>query len=120
MLKFNAMQFLLEVSPTQPIESVAEKLSYGGKMLLVGMGIVFSVLVLLYFMLLAFGAIFSQTKKAGAKQNKVVEQPVPVPEQVVEHVDNDDEIIAVITAAIAAMNSSRPNVKFRVVSFKRK
>ncbi len=123
MFNFYATQFLLEVQVNQPIEGVAEKLAYGGKMMIVGMGVIFSVLILLWFALALFNLVFSRVSKEA--------KPAPAPKQeaapIVESApvpsvasNEQDEIIAVIAAAIAAVSAENPSAKFRVVSFKRK
>ena len=50
MFNFNFSHFLLEVDVNQPISGLGEKLAYGGKMLLVGMGIVFIVIISLFIL----------------------------------------------------------------------
>lgn len=51
---------LLEVTDyTKPIESTADKLAFGGQMLLIGLGIVFGVLILLWLSLELFRLLFS-------------------------------------------------------------
>ena len=86
---------------------------------LMGMGIVFTVLVLLQFMLHGLRMIFGDKKKeAHAVQNKVEEKPVVVSstEAVAETASNpaeNQELIAVITAAIAACMGSQSNIVVR-------
>ena len=56
------------------------------------------------------------------KPDKKADVPPTVeaaPEVPATSAGNDEEIVAVIAAAIAAANSEMPNKKFRVVSFKR-
>ncbi len=110
---------LLQVSPNEPITEMSEILAYGTKMLLVGMGIVFAVLALLCVILLIFKSVFGAIgSKAEEKPvTKKAEAPAPVSVPVIE--TEDEEIVAVIAAAIAAASSEFPNKKFRVVSFKR-
>ena len=123
MFNFYATQFLLEVDVNQPISNFADKLAYGGKMLLVGMGIVFSVLILLCLVLYLFNAVSSRLL-GGEKQSKPAtqkkESPVAIPQVVPKATNEQEEIIAVIAAAIAAASAENPSAKFRVVSFKRK
>ena len=117
--------------------NTAEKLSLSGEMLLRGLGTVFMVLIILWAVLQVFGKVFGaaeknpvkpaapapapkkQTPKAApapAPAPAAVPAPTPVPAQ------DDKELIAVITAAIAAYQSAsgQPNLPFRVVSFTRK
>ncbi len=117
------MNFLLDVNNvdiTKPIENLSDKFLYGGQMLLIGMLTVFSVLVLLWLTLILFKVFFhdipSKSKKAPKKEKT---EPVAV-YHAPENTENE-EIIAVIAAAIAmAENEFGGNKQFRVVSFKRK
>jgi len=121
MLNFNYSQFLLEVDVNQPIADVGEKLAYGGKMMLVGMGIVFSVIISLYICLSIFKFVCQKLTQGSDTQSKpsVVESAPAVVPAPVSQVSQDEEIVAVIAAAIAAASSEMPDKKFRVVSFKR-
>ncbi len=124
MFNFYATQFLLEVDVNQPIANFADKLAYGGKMLLVGMGIVFAVLVSLCIVLFIFNAISSRLlsgeKKAVSAPKKAEPVVVAAPQPAPSASNEQEEIIAVIAAAIAAASAENPGAKFRVVSFKRK
>ena len=105
---------LLEVNVNESMP-LGEGALYGLQMLLVGMLIIFSVLSLLWLSLEISGAIF---RKLAGKTKPVAEKKVEAPAPVVNTV-SDTELIAVLTAAIAAMESA-PACRFRVVSFKRK
>lgn len=116
------MNFLLEVTDySKPIDGFADKLLFGGQMVLIGMSVVFSVLVLLWLSLLAFKLFFHDlpSKKKAKKSVAVATKAEPVKETAVKTQTNDDEIVAVIAAAIAAAESESSGLKFRVVSFKR-
>ena len=106
---------LLEINPNE-VPSFSEGALYGLQMLLIGMLIVFSVLALLWLSLEISGRIFKKLAE-GAKPT-VEKKPEPVAVAEVK-VTDDTELIAVLTAAIAAMESA-PAARFRVVSFKRK
>lgn len=116
------MTALLEIVKNQPVEGFTEKLLYGGQMLLIGMATVFAVLTLLWACLVVFKVVFHDipaNRKREASEKRVdtaatVVQPEPI------NTNNDDEIIAVIAAAIAAAESECSGLKFKVVSFKRK
>ena len=113
---FMLSQFLLEVDPNMPILNKGELISYGSKMMLVGMGIVFSVLIVLYACLSLFKylcGILQNSKDENDKASSVKDSQIITREEVSE------EIIAVIAAAIAMANEEFPDKKFRVVSFKR-
>lgn len=122
--------------------TTAEKFSLSGEMLLRGMGTVFMVLILLFLVLKVFGSVFAGEETKAAKQAEAAKAPkkeapkkaepkpaapaaapapapVPAPAPAAQ---DDRELIAVITAAIAAYQSAsgQPNLPFRVVSFTRK
>ena len=117
------MNFLLDISNvdiSKPISDLGDRLMYAGQMLLIGMATVFSVLVVLMFALVLFKFFFHDLPKrqkktvSDAKAETVTVAPAT-------SVSNDEEIIAVIAAAIAmAENESGGNKQFRVVSFNRK
>ena len=114
------MNNLLSISADQYGEKLgfADSLEFGGQMVLLGMGAVFSVLALIWLILTVFKFVF---EKIGSKPKKEESAPVVVQEPVAPVVSSDAEIVAVITAAIAmAESESGDNVKFKVVSFKRK
>ena len=106
---------LLEVNPNESLP-LGEGVLYGLEMLLVGMLIVFAVLALLWGALEISGVLFRKLsgmeKAPAAKEAEVAPAPVAA-------AADDTELIAVLTAAIAAMESA-PAARFRVVSFKRK
>ena len=100
----------------------AERLALAGQMTLIGMGMIFAVLSLLWAVLAIFKIVFARPKKE--KTVAPVAAPAPVEETVVEEAaSNDDELVAVITAAVAAyMAQEEPDAApngFRVVSFRR-
>lgn len=116
--------------------SWADRWNYIGIGTLLGMGVVFAVLILLWLILELFHLCMS--KASGKKTEKAVEVPAPVPAPVpvpvaepapVADTADDGELIAAITAAIAiylegeAVTASAPASQFasgfRVVSFKK-
>ena len=121
MLNFNCSQYLLEVDVNQPIPDMGEKLAYGGKMMLVGMGIVFAVIISLFICLLIFKLVCQKLTQGSDTQSKpsAVEPSPAVVSAPASQAAQDEEIVAVIAAAIAAASSEMPDKKFRVVSFKR-
>lgn len=117
------MNFLLNVDnidKTQAIEGLNDKLFYGGRMLLIGMSTVFAVLIILWISLIVFKFFFHDLARANKKTKAVkTEQPAPIYNAPVA--SDNDEIIAVIAAAIAMAESEcGSDKKFHVVSFKRK
>ena len=118
------MDFLLKISSEQygdkiiETEGFLETLGFGGQMLLLGIGTVFSVLLIIWFSLTMFKFVFakSSTPKKSAKViNEAIEEPAVTTTDA-----SDDEIVAVISAAIAMAESESDGVKFRVVSFRRR
>ena len=110
--------------------SFAERMAYGLQVFVVGVGTVFSVLVILWLALILF-RVFAydipqkKAKKlaeATANTAKVLEEETSLTEveEVIETVEDDTQLIAVITAAIAAYSAqSGSTLPFRVVSYKR-
>jgi sodium pump decarboxylase gamma subunit len=96
-----------------------ETLTYGAKMVLIGMLAVFSVLCLIWFCLYLFGVAFNGASVKN-KDEKTVKEEVNITPLESSGSENDDEIIAVIAAAIAMAESEAEGTKFRVVSFRRK
>jgi len=114
--------------------SLAADISYGEKVLngliVVAVGIlaVFGVLACLWGVLALFKIFFydiPEKKKAALKKKKAEETPAPAPAAVEEapvaNEADDTQLIAVITAAIAAYTaeSGKTALPFRVVSYKR-
>ena len=101
-----------------------ERLALAGQMTLLGMGMIFAVLSILWGVLAIFKLIFVRPEKKVKPAPAPKAEPVVVPEPVVAPAaSNDAELIAVLTAAIAAYEASQGNEVapggFRVVSFRR-
>ena len=118
------MNFLLEITKddygTKNLLSrfdLGEVLMFGGKMLLIGMIAVFAVLCIIWALLIVFGKVFNKTKPAV---QEIKSPAANVVESVTNVSNNDEEIVAVIAAAIAMAESEGSGAKFRVVSFRRK
>jgi sodium pump decarboxylase gamma subunit len=101
---------------SQSISGFADKLSFGGMMVLVGVAAVFSVLTIIWLSLTIFSSVFKNISER--KQKKAVES-TPIPEPVAVDTTADEEIVAVIAAAIAMAESESDGIKFKVVSFRR-
>ena len=103
--------------------SLGDRFNYMWVGVLVGMLVVFSVLALLWLILEAFGAVARKGEKAAQPAPAVVAPaPAPVPETA--STENDEEIVAAITAALAVYmeeaKAANPSINgFRVVSFKK-
>lgn len=91
---------------------------YGGTMLLIGMLTIFTVLSLLWLFLTIFKVVFHDIPEKKKEKPAVVVESVVSTAPVAK--DNSEEIVAVIAAAIAMAESENSEMKFRVVSFRRK
>ena len=103
----------------------ADAWSYAGQMTLLGMGMVFAVLAILWVILALFKVIFAGPSPKAKKQKKtepVIEKPAEAPVAAPVAQTNDAELVAIITAAVAAYMAEEGTEYaggFRVVSFKR-
>ena len=109
---------ILAIDVTKPLESAADKFSYGGQMLLIGMSVVFSVLLLLWGALELFHLVVSTIEKKRTKAPAPKPAAVPAVETTASD-DDESELVAVMAAAIAAASEENPEGSFRVVSFRR-
>ena len=112
--------------------SFSESFGYAMRMLIVGLGMVFAVLAILWAVLeisrVAFYEAPKRRREAEVAEHKAevrtapaVASAAPAPAPVVAP-KNDDVLIAVITAAVAAAmaeEGTSPATGFRVVSFRR-
>ena len=98
--------------------NLGEVALFGLQILGIGMITVFAVLSLIWVALLVFEKAF--TTRPNAEKKEETAAPAPVSEAVSADENNDEEIVAVIAAAIAMAESENSGMKFRVVSFKRK
>jgi len=88
----------------------------GLKVLVLGLGSVFVVLVLLIIFISVMGSLVQNSEKKAIVP-KVTKNTVKE-EKALLQADDEDEIVAVITAAIACM-AQREGKKFKISSFKR-
>ena len=97
----------------QEIKTIGDALTTGGMVALQGMAIVFSVLILLMVVLALMKVFFYKNPaKQNVKQEAVC--PAPVVEEKKEEEMDDTELVAVLTAAIAAsLNTSTYNLKIK-------
>ena len=92
---------------------------FGGKILLIGIVTVFSVLCLIWLCLTVFKSVFQKNTEEKKSTAKAENLPAATSAPVIQ--SSSDEIVAVIAAAIATAESeSATGAKFRVVSFRRK
>ena len=104
-----------------------ERLQKAGLMIIQGMGMVFLVLAVLWLVLLIFKKVFYKEGGKPTKAPKVEAPAVPAtPAAPVAPATDDGQLIAAITAAVAAYIESDPALSsqfasgFRVVSFTKK
>lgn len=101
--------------------SMAEKLeiSYVTAVVITGLSVVFLGLVILILFVWAFGKIFTAKNKSVSKDapEQKTANPAPVAAPVTVSDDSEDEIIAVISAAVAAMGNA-DGKNYRVKSVK--
>lgn len=96
---------LLKMLQTDP-ESIAT-LSGSEKTLIIlfvaglGMAVTFAVLLFLWFCIALISSILTKAENKTVKSEKIEEVPAPVQAEIVE-ADEDEELIAVIAAAVAA------------------
>lgn len=106
---------------TVDVKVYGSSLSLGIETALLGMGIVFSVLIIIWVILAIFGKIATAGKKAPAKSVPVTAAPAPAPAAPVAApvaTTDDGELVAAITAAVALCMDA-PVGSFRVVSFRK-
>lgn len=95
--------------------SLSEALSMGGETTVIGLGIVFGVLIILMLVLMLMKVVFyhDPAKQKKAKQTAPAAEVNAVAETMTEDAD-DDELIAVLTAAVAAsLNTSTYNLQIK-------
>lgn len=117
-------KLLSEALKTGKGVELSEALGIGGMVTVVGLAIVFGVLVILMLVLMLFKVIFYKDPKKKTKQVSTTQEPkkAPAPVQApaptpVQNTD-DEELIAVLTAAVAAsLNTSTYNL--RIKSYRR-
>lgn len=101
------------------LSQLGDAFLFGGAMLLIGILSVFAVLILLWICLMVFKLFFHDIPAKRSVTQKAVQAPVAIVKEVIP-TSSDDEIVAVIAAAIAMAESENSGMKFKVVSFKRK
>ena len=108
---------------TLDVKVYGSALSLGVETALLGMGIVFSVLIIIWAIL----AVFGKVATSGAKKAKAAVKAVPAPQPVAAAAapvataataNNDEELVAAITAAVS-LCMDMPVGSFRVVSFRK-
>ena len=99
--------------------NIADAIPFGVQTALLGMGVVFAVLIILWAVLSVFKLVFYKGNKEEKASDTAPVQAKPQPEPISVQPQSDDaELVAAITAAIALV-MDKPQTSFRVVSFKR-
>lgn len=114
------MNALLKLDPNEVLKGF-DALKVGAQTLALGLCAVFAVLIIIWISLILL-KFFLHDIPAQRKAEKAAKPiaPTPAPEVTAPTVSSNDEIVAVIAAAIAAAESEESGLKFRVVSFKKK
>lgn len=102
--------------------SFLDRFSLGGQTLLLGMVVVFAMLFVIYLCIVAMQAVFTRKSLKTAKDTaseKSAQAAMQATESVPDTQTSDEELVAAITAAIAAYTGDAPS-SFRVVSFKKR
>ncbi len=120
----NTSTFFLADSAISQIDisTTSGKLSMGLQTMLLGMLIVFSVLAVLWLSLLLFKVFFYTLPNKAHHQKKEPTLTAVVkeaPASMTPAACADAELVAAITAAIAAAQSEESTARFRVVAFRR-
>ena len=119
MFDFNFSESIVNFSNFE-FSQLGDAFLFGGLVLLIGIGAVFSVLCILWLFIVVFKIAINDIPQRIKRNKKPTVTVAPVIENTVDaRTTGDDEIIAVISAAIAAAESDNTGMKFRVVSFKR-
>jgi len=101
------------------ISQLGTAAGFGGAMVLIGMATIFAVLCLLWGCLVIFKIVFHDLPEKRKNATETVTEVVQAAPSEVSVDNADEEIVAVIAAAIAMAESEASGSKFKVVSFKR-
>lgn len=115
--------FLNTLDPTVIDPSIENRLSFATSTLVRGMLTVFAVLAIIWLFVVLLRVFIHDLPKKRATKGKsapaAVQQAAPVPPAPAPAAMTDAELLAVITAAVAAYQADEGNLPFRVVSFRR-
>ena len=124
--------YALAIVPDQKaVPFSGEAWLYALEMTLMGLGMIFAVLAILWGVLVIFKLIFAgkseKPKKENLEKTVKTESPevkvAPAKSAPIPAANGDAELIAILTAAIAAyeaeQNPNAPALNFRVVSYRR-
>ena len=99
--------------------SIGQAAGFGGAMVLIGMATIFGVWCLLWGCLVIFKIVFHDIPEKRKNKAVIAEEVTETLPEFKAVSSTDEEIVAVIAAAIAMAESESSGMKFRVVSFKR-
>ena len=115
------MNFLLDIIKTSRDNPFGEKMAFGATTFFIGIAAVFAVLIIIWICLIGLKFLLHDIPAQRKSEKEAKPQAVaPAPVVAAPVKNNDEEIVAVIAAAIAMAESEESGLKFRVVSFKRK
>ncbi|MDR1629340.1 MAG: OadG family protein [Oscillospiraceae bacterium] len=106
---------LLNLLSSMSDQPLAERMPEGLMLMALGMGVVFTALIVIWLVLEVVGAIFAR-RDAKKKQNPRPQELITAPAVPAAPKLDDRELIAVLTAAISA-HTNKPAFSFRVVKF---
>ncbi|MBR4530092.1 MAG: OadG family protein [Lachnospiraceae bacterium] len=89
--------------------SLAERMEIAGLNTLLGMGMAFLVLMIIMFVIMLFPLLFGERKSKKETREQITEQAITnTINQIEQHeaLEDDTELVAVITAAIAAFEGA--------------
>lgn len=119
-MNFSDIAFLAKTAEL----SLAEKGIASAKVVLTGFVVVFAVLVLLIFIIKVYGGIVTKVQQTGKKKKKLVEEQTAVsvpakpvaaaPAPVVQD-GVSEEVVAVISAAVATMYGSPEKARIKSI-----
>ena len=109
---------IAEVDINSKLSNPGDIISYGGQIVLIGMTMVFAVLIIIWGSITCLKYLFSHINTQPKAESNSAENNVTVVQTPASAFD--DEIVAVMAAAIAMAEAESSGLKFRVVSFRRK
>ncbi len=101
------------------IGQLGTALLFGASILLIGMVTVFAVLCILWLFIYLFKLLFHELPAKRAAKKRTAPIITAVEKSAEDTGSGDEEIVAVIAAAIAMAESEHSGMKFKVVSFRK-
>lgn len=112
--------FLSAVSKYNEPMSIADAIPFGLQTVLLGIGVIFAVLTILWAVLSVFKLVFYKggNEEKASSPASPAQAPVQTEPTAIQSQRDNAELVAAITAAIAVV-MDKPGTSFRVVSFRR-